>query len=136
MLDRLTTGPSDISYSDLSEFSAAAIRRAANQTAAAAKTANTTLPIRTTIIGAVSKAGGLAKACQAYAKRAPAARARICLSPQPGLRDHSMIAMTAAASTTKMVSVGSTAVGGWGAMTKMLAAKAATMPTSHAPGAP
>jgi hypothetical protein len=38
-----------------------------------------------------------------------------------------MIAMTAAASTTKMVSVRSTAVGSWGAMTKMLTAKAATM---------
>jgi hypothetical protein len=45
----------------------------------------------------------------------------------PGRRDHSMIAMTAAASTTKMVSVRSTAVGSWGAMTKMLTAKAATM---------
>jgi hypothetical protein len=66
------------------------MRRAATQTATSAKAANNTLLIRTMTIGAESKAGSETNACQAYAKRAPAASARICLSPQPGRRDHSV----------------------------------------------
>jgi hypothetical protein len=57
------------------------MRRAANQTAATTKAAKTTLLIRTMTIDAESKAGGETNACQAYAKRAPAASAKICLSP-------------------------------------------------------
>ena len=60
------------------------MRRAAIHTAASAKAANTTLLTRTMTIEAESNAGGEINACQAYAKRAPAASARICLSPQPG----------------------------------------------------
>jgi hypothetical protein len=70
------------------------MRRAANQTAATANAAKTALLIRTMTIEAESKAGVLAKACQAYAKRAPAASAKICLSPQPGRRDHSVMVIT------------------------------------------
>jgi hypothetical protein len=55
------------------------MRRAAIHTAASAKAANTTLLVRTMTIEAESKAGGEINACQAYAKRAPAASARICL---------------------------------------------------------
>lgn len=55
------------------------MRRAAIHTAASVKAANTTLLIRTMTIEAESNAGGEINACQAYAKRAPAASARICL---------------------------------------------------------
>jgi hypothetical protein len=55
------------------------MRRAAIHTAASVKAANTTVLIRTMTIEAESNAGGEINACQAYAKRAPAASARICL---------------------------------------------------------
>jgi hypothetical protein len=84
------------------------MRRAANQTAATTKAAKTTLLIRTMTIDAESKAGGETNACQAYAKRAPAASAKICLSPQPSLR-HSVIVIRATSSITRMVSVRHTA---------------------------
>jgi len=77
--DHPTTNQSELLYSDLSEM-----RRTAIDTAASAKAANTTLLTRTMTIEAESNAGGEINACQAYAKRAPAASARICLSPQPG----------------------------------------------------
>jgi hypothetical protein len=48
-------------------------RRPATQTAATARAAKTTSLIRTMTTGAVSKAFGVVKACQAYAKRTPAA---------------------------------------------------------------
>jgi hypothetical protein len=84
---------------------------------------------------AESNAGAEKNACHAYAKRAPAASARICLSPQPGRRDHSVMAVTAAASITRIVSVRSTAVGKCGAITTMLAATAEAMLTTQAGGA-
>ncbi len=83
---------------------------------------------------AESKAGGLVRACQAYAKRAPAVSARICRSPQPGRRDQTVIVIKARASITKKVSVLPAAVGIQGATTRMLAAMAAKMPTIHGDG--
>lgn len=127
-----------ISYSDLSPVltrSGAATRRAAIQTAVSAKAAKKTSLIRTMTTDAVSKAGGVVKACHAYAKRAPAASPRICRSPHPGRRDHTVIVITAPASITKKVSVLPTALGIQGATTRMLAAMAARVPTIHADGA-
>jgi hypothetical protein len=60
------------------------MRRAPIHTAASAKAANTTLLTRTMTIEAESNAGGEINARQAYAKSAPAASARICLSPSRG----------------------------------------------------
>ena len=111
------------------------MRRAAIQTAVSASAANTTLLIRTMTMEAESKAGGLVRACQAYAKRAPPVSARICRSPQPGRRDHTVIVIKARASITKKVSVLPAAVGIHGATTRMLAAMAAKMPTIHGDGA-
>src|SRR5512133_1928848 len=111
------------------------MRHAAIDTAASAKAANTTLLTRTMTIEAESNAGGEINACQAYAKRAPAASARICLSSQPGRRDHLVTMITAAASITKKVSALPIALGLHGATTRMLAAIAAKMPTIHARGA-
>ena len=56
-----------------SESDKSEMRHAAIETAASAKAANTTLLNRTTTIEAESNAGGEINACQAYAKRAPAA---------------------------------------------------------------
>jgi hypothetical protein len=108
------------------------MRRAAIQTAVSASAANTTLLIRTMTMDAESKAGGLVKACPAYAKRAPAVSARICRSPQPRRRDHTVV-IKARASITKKVSVLPAAVGIRGATTRMLAAMAAKMPTMRSP---